>query len=216
MVSTASDSGLKLPAVERPKVIPLGLDEVVAIREAMPARYRAVVTLAAGSGLRLGELFGLTVDRVDWLRRTIRIDRQMVTVRGKGASLAPVKTPSSVRTIPVPDVVLGALSEHLASRPAADDGLIFTTEDARPVTRNNAGHLWRRATGKVDGLPEDADGWYALCHFYASVLISAGESVKVVQERLGHASAAVTLDTYTDLWPSDADRTRSAVGGRLG
>jgi integrase len=216
LIASSPANGLRLPRADREKVVPLTHEQVVAIRGAMPARYRAAVTLAAGAGLRQGELFGLTVDRVDWLRRTLKVDRQMVTVTGHGASLSPVKTPASVRAIPVPDVVLRALSEHLATRPAGDDGLILTTEDARPVTRNNAGHLWRRATRKVDGLPEDADGWHALRHFYASVLIRAGESVKVVQERLGHASAAVTLDTYTHLWPSDADRTRSAVEAVLG
>lgn len=46
---------------------------------------------------------------------------------------------------------------------------------------------------------------------YASLLIRHGESVKVVQARLGHASAAETLDTYSQLWPDSDDRTRDAV-----
>jgi integrase len=50
-----------------------------------------------------------------------------------------------------------------------------------------------------------------LRHFYASVLIRAGESVKVVQERLGHTSAQMTLDVYGHLWPEDEDSTREAV-----
>jgi integrase len=52
---------------------------------------------------------------------------------------------------------------------------------------------------------------HALRHFYASLLIRAGCSVKVVQARLGHATAAETLDTYAHLWPDDEDRTRQAV-----
>ena len=56
-------------------------------------------------------------------------------------------------------------------------------ELGQPVTRNNAGHLWRRATKKLDGLPEDAGGWHSLRHFYASVLILAGESVKAFGRR---------------------------------
>jgi integrase len=47
------------------------------------------------------------------------------------------------------------------------------------------------------------------------VLIRAGESVKVVQERLGHTSAQMTLDIYSHLWPEDEDRTRSAVDSVL-
>lgn len=48
-------------------------------------------------------------------------------------------------------------------------------------------------------------------HFYASVLIDGGESVKVVQKRLGHASAEETLNTYAHLWPDTEDRTRGVV-----
>lgn len=48
-------------------------------------------------------------------------------------------------------------------------------------------------------------------HFYASLLIRHGESVKVVPARLGHASAAETLDTYSHLWPDSEETTRAAV-----
>lgn len=65
------------------------------------------------------------------------------------------------------------------------------------------------------GIPKGT-GFHALRHYYASLLIRHGESVKVVQARLGHASAAETLDTYSHLWPDSEDRTRSAVDGVLG
>ena len=58
--------------------------------------------------------------------------------------------------------------------------------------------------------------FHALRHFYASLLIRHGESVKTVQARLGHASAAETLDTYSHLWPDSEDRTRLAVDEVLG
>jgi integrase len=50
---------------------------------------------------------------------------------------------------------------------------------------------------------------------YASLLIHHGESVKVVQRRLGHSSAGITLDTYAHLWPDSDDRTRDAVEAAL-
>jgi integrase len=58
--------------------------------------------------------------------------------------------------------------------------------------------------------------FHDLRHFYASLLIFHGESVKVVQARLGHTSAAETLDTYSHLWPESDDRTRAAVDEVLG
>jgi integrase len=57
---------------------------------------------------------------------------------------------------------------------------------------------------------------HALRHYFASLLIRSGCSVKVVQARLGHASAAETLDTYSHLWPDSEDRTRIAVDSVLG
>jgi integrase len=58
--------------------------------------------------------------------------------------------------------------------------------------------------------------FHDLRHFYASLLIRHGESVKVVQKRLGHKSAVETLDTYSHLWPDSEDRTREAVDTALG
>jgi integrase len=58
--------------------------------------------------------------------------------------------------------------------------------------------------------------FHDLRHYYASLLIQHGESVKVVQKRLGHKSAVETLDTYSHLWPDSEDRTREAVDQVLG
>jgi integrase len=65
------------------------------------------------------------------------------------------------------------------------------------------------------GAPDGAR-LHSLRHYYASLLIRHGESVKVVQDRLGHASATETLDTYSHLWPDSEDLTRTAVDKVLG
>jgi integrase len=69
--------------------------------------------------------------------------------------------------------------------------------------------MWHRATLQAS-LPEWAT-FHDLRHFYASLLISRGCSVKAVQKRLGHQSAMETLDTYGHLWPDSDDETRNAV-----
>jgi integrase len=58
--------------------------------------------------------------------------------------------------------------------------------------------------------------WHDPRHYYASLLIRHGESVKSVQGRLGHAGAVETLDTYAHLWPDSEDRTRQAIESELG
>ncbi|HET8680321.1 MAG TPA: site-specific integrase [Micromonosporaceae bacterium] len=166
--------GLKLPTVDRVKVVPLTVDQVDALAAAVPEAHRALVVVVAGTGLRQGEAFGLQVRDVDFLRRLVKVERQVHPAAGGGYAVAAPKNRASARTIPVGTVVVGELAEHLRAYPA-------TGED------------------------------FVLRHFYASALIRAGLSVKVVSERLGHSNAAMTLNVYAHLWPDDEDRTRQAI-----
>jgi integrase len=113
--------------------------------------------------------------------------------------------------IPLPIVVVDGLAAHLATFPS--EGLIFTNAAGDMIRRSNFGTMWLRVTKSVglDGLR-----FHDLRHYYASLLIRHGESVKTVQARLGHANAAETLDTYSHLWPDSEDRTREAVDNVLG
>ncbi len=212
LIAVSPCTGIKLPKVEVHRVVPPSVEEVQAIAQAIPERYKALVTFAAGTGLRQGECFGVTLDRVDWLRRQVKVDRQLVLLPGSGPTLAPPKTAASYRTVPLPDVVLETLSEHLKNLPAPG-GFIFTNHRGEPISRTRFSDVWRPAV-KAAGCPGTT--FHHLRHFYASLLIRHGESVKVVQSRLGHASAAETLDTYSHLWPDSEDRTRAAVDAVLG
>lgn len=209
---------IRLPKVIPRRLTPLEPDQVEALAGAVPERYRALVVLAAGTGLRQGEALGLTVPRVDFLRRSVRVEQQLVLLPKRPPYLAPPKTAASHRAVPLPDVVLEAVAAHLAAYPAVDapgiGPLVFTDDRGRPIRRNRMAELWRRAARSV-GLA-DGSGFHELRHFYASLLIRHGESVKVVQSRLGHATASETLDTYGHLWPDSDDRTRQAVDKVLG
>jgi integrase len=207
--------GITLPKRHRPPVEPLPTEAVHALTEAMPARYRGLVTLAAGTGLRQGECFGLAVDQVDFLRRSIRVGQQLVTVSGKPPYLGPPKTEASIRTVPLPSVVGETLAAHIAAYPPGQWGLVFTTVKEAPIYRGGMFHgAWVNAV-RAAGLPAGTR-FHDLRHYFASLLIRHGESVKTVQARLGHASAGETLDTYSHLWPDSEDRTRDAVDAALG
>jgi integrase len=205
--------GTKLPKVQRPQIVPLTTEQVAAVRDALPVELQALVTLAAGAGMRQGECFGLTVDRIKFLERTVRVDRQLVTLPKQAPVLAPPKTKASNRTIPLPQVVVDTLAAHLAAFLAGPDGLVFTLA-GKPIGRSAFGHKWRAAV-EAAKLPAGT-GFHALRHYYASLLIRHGESVKTVQSRLGHASAVETLDPYSQLWPDSDDRTRDAIDSVLG
>ena len=143
----------------------------------------------------------------------MRRGRQLVTLSGKAPYLAPPKTTSSVRTIPLPDFVLREPARHLERFELGEQGLLFTMASGAPVPRNRFAEIWR-AAATTAGLPVSAT-FHDCRHYYASLLIRQGESVKVVQARLGHASASETLDTYSHLWPDSEDRTRRAIDAVL-
>jgi integrase len=152
--------------------------------------------------------------KIDFLRRVAHADRQLITVSGRAPFLAPPKTAASVRDIPLPrGVVVDSLAAHLAAYPPLEDGFVFVTDAGNPIRRTAFGGIWRPAV-EAAGAPHGA-GFHALRHYYASLLIRHGESVKTVQARLGHASASETLDTYSHLWPDSDDRTRTAVDSVL-
>ncbi len=211
LISSSPTVGVKLPRVEVAEGGLLAPDQISDIAVAVPPRYRALIIAGAATGLRQGELLGLSVDRVDFLRRTIRVDRQLVTMPGQGPFLAPPKTAASTRTIPAPQVALDALAAHL--QVFKSDDLIFTTEASQPIPRRQIAYVWQKAAREAR---VEEFTFHDLRHFCASALISRGSSVKTVQRFLGHASARVTLDTYAHLWPDDEDRTRLAIDEVLG
>jgi integrase len=127
--------------------------------------------------------------------------------------LAPPKTPASHRTIPLPQVVVDALAAHIERFPVDHpDRLVFTDEDGRALRRTAfSREIWRPTVSAVGA--RRGTGFHELRHFYASLLIRHGESVKTVQRRLGHATAAATLDTYAH--PVARLRRPDARGDRL-
>ncbi|HEV7194460.1 MAG TPA: site-specific integrase, partial [Pedococcus sp.] len=133
-------------------------------------------------------------------------DRQLINVNGRTPFFAPPKSQASVRIVPLPDSVCDALRTHLGRHPT--DALVFRNVRGGPLRRSAFWTEWRRVTTAA-GLP--AIRFHELRHYYASLLIRHGESVKTVQARLGHASASETLDTYSHLWPDSDERTRDAV-----
>ena len=191
-----------------------------------PDHVRAAVLVAAGTGLRQGELFGLTVDRVDFLRRELRVDRQLWTPKCGPAVLAPPKTRNSYRSVAISSVVAAGLSAHLSEFGPWDGGLVFRTPPGGMVVRAQASRYAQRA-GVASGLGMlvEVDGkawkryvgpsWHDLRHHHASVLLSNGVSPALVAERLGH-DLNTLLRTYAHVIRQDDDRVRTIVDGALG
>lgn len=199
---------IQLPKREKLKVVPLEVATVEALVENVVDELAAALMVSACAGLRISEVLGLTVDRVDFLRGTITVDRQLRSLAELRWEFGPPKTRASKRVIPISAVLVDALAAHLAAHPSTT--FVFVQSDGEPWSRLRAARALGVAVGKVEGCPEGTT-WHDLRHFYASVLIAGGASVSAVQARLGHATAAETLDTYTHLFPAEDDRTRAVI-----
>jgi integrase len=206
--------GVKLPEMPVERVVPLTVAQVDALVDGVPPRYRALLVTTAGTGLRQGEAFGVQLRDdegpvVDFLRKTLRVQRQIQPKPGGGTAFGPLKNKASYRTLPIGQVVVDALAAHLKEWPAGLAGLVFTDEAGQPLHRGTFNdQVWHPARERA-GLSEVT--MHDLRHFYASALIRAGLNVRVVADRLGHANAAMTLNVYSHLWPDDEDRTRQAI-----
>jgi integrase len=204
LITRDPSARLKLPKHQGAELVVPTAADVVALRAAAPEGFEVAVTLAAGLGLRAGELAGLTVDNVDWLRREVRVTRQW---HGKLDRFEPVKSGSSVRTVPAGDRVLEQLAEHKRVYGTGEHGVLVHTETGQPLNSNRMDHRWKLTTTSA-GLTMRL---HDLRHHYVSSLISAGCSIVAVQRAVGHSSAAITLGVYSHLMPSDGDRIRGAV-----
>ncbi|MEH3140930.1 MAG: site-specific integrase [Mycobacterium kyogaense] len=177
-----------------------------------PEHFAAFVALCAFGGLRLGEAGGLKVSDIDFMRREVRIERQVQVANGGGVDIRPPKY-GSERTVYIPQDLMTMLSEHVRLHcPGKDpDRWMFTDSKGVPLHQNSADYLWRRTKTKA-GV---AFKLHDLRHFYASGLIAAGCDPVTVQRAIGHGSASLTLNTYSHLWPKAEDRTRSAAAQML-
>lgn len=204
-------------------------DQVHQLYLAMYPRYRAAVIVAAACGLRVSEVLGLERHAIDFDHGVIRVTQQLKQVTG-GCYIGKTKTKHSVRTVEMPALAVEALRIHLAEFPSdaielrdttgkkavrrmAD--LVFTTRTGKPVSRGTYARPWCTARARVDGVPDDF-GMHGLRHYYATLLIHGGASVKTVQLKLGHSNPMITLNTYTHEWPDAIDTTRSLVDAALG
>jgi integrase len=193
----------------RVTIKPRSLEQVQALIDAMPDRYRVAAVLGAGCGLRVGEVLGLRIQSVRLAEGELAVVEQLQLLPGSPPVLRPPKTASSIRLVPLPRLVADAVVRHLERWPGEDEDLLLRSRTGGCVWPNSFNESVWRVAAKRAGQPDAR--FHELRHFYASALIRAGESVKTVQAALGHASAVETLETYAGLWPDSEQRTRAAV-----
>lgn len=215
-------------------LVPWSAATVAAVVAAHHDRVRPVPVLGAAAGLRQSEAFAVAVEDVDWLRRELRVERQLLWVGGRFAFGPPKRDSTGV--VPVDQDVIEVLSRHVAEFEPLEITLPWLAEDARPDETRSArllvatikrgpwhrsvfnDHHWRPALVAAGIEPDGkATGFHMLRHFYASHLLAAGVPIVDVQARLRHKRLEETVRTYAHLMDDTdgaaADRTRAATAG---
>jgi integrase len=192
---------------------PIAYLEAAQVRRLLDAtrddEYGPLYALAASTGLRLGELLGLSWADVDLVTNTLKVRRSLARSSGPGWALAEPKTARSRRTIPLPRVARDALQRQHdrqdATREAAGtawqdrDGLVFTDVVGRPVHPEGISPTFQRAR-EAAGLPRVR--FHDLRHSAATVMLAEGVPLAVISEWLGHAGIAITAAHYAAVVPA--------------
>lgn len=180
-----------------------------------------IISLTVHTGMRQGEVFGLKWDDIDFEKSCLFIRRSLAHVIGKGAIFQAPKTKNSVRRILLMSEDVKNLraykkwqenySEELGDLFAGHD-LVFTSPFGEPMSPTNFSRRYFKPLLKKCNISSDFT-FHGLRHTHATLLLRQGVNPKIVQERLGHSSIKVTMDTYSHVLP---DMQRQAVDALQG
>ena len=210
----------ELPRVERAEIKPLdSVDIAKFLAAAQGHQFEAVYVVTLFTGLREGEVLGLTWDCIDFEAGTITVKQQLQKERGGEGkySLVSTKNGKSRLITPAPSVMAILRKQRITqmewqlkcygawSNPL---NLVFTNEVGRNLSAQTV-YLHFKKLAQSIGLPSAR--FHDLRHSYAVAALQAGDDVKTVQETLGHHTAAFTLDIYGHV----TDQMRQASAARM-
>ncbi|MFF3846447.1 tyrosine-type recombinase/integrase [Streptomyces sp. NPDC002328] len=218
------------------------LETALRVLDVINPRNRITVVLGLGCGLRQGEVFGLSPEDIDYARGVLHVRRQVQAIKGRLYFALPKG--KKTRVVDMPSTVAEELKRHVAVFPPVEvelpwekpEGprrkfsLLLTTRFGNAIAVNTWNtYTWKPALAKAGIIPPRAkgtkdwqweaapkDGFHALRHTYASIMLEAGESVVTLARWLGHSSPAITLGYYAHFMPEAGSKGRTAIDGLLG
>jgi integrase len=215
----------KLPATPKVLVQPWNVNDIQAIYDALPDRHRIAILLGIGLGLRQGEVFGLSVEDINFLKREVTIRHGVRKVWGKKVFALPKG--KKERVVPLPESLSLQIAAYINAYPPKPVTLPFDTPDGKLLTLNliytgelgSAGdrsyfdRVWKRALGDSGvGVEYRKSGSHKLRHSYASLFLVNGGNIRDLAGYLGHGGdPGWTLKTYTHVMDSNADRNREIM-----
>ncbi len=216
-------SVIKPPKPVRTEVEILNAEQIAdALRRLEGHSIYPIAALAIGTGARRGEIAALRWNDLDLKGGTVRIERSLEQTK-EGLRIKPPKTAAGRRTVSLPSFAVDALRDHrrqtlelrlaLGIGALPGDAPVFGDFDGNWPNPCSISDSWRDAV-KSRNLPKVT--FHALRHSHASALIAAGLDVVTVSRRLGHASPALTLSTYSHLFENKDDQAAAAIDAALG
>ncbi len=216
--------------------------QVGAVIGAHPDALRLMPVLMAGCGIRVSEGTGLALEDFDFDEMTLHVRRQIKKLGTEHVYALPKN--DLERDVPLPDWVAAAARVHIAKYPPRPCTLPWEKLTGKPQThsilfrwaddshvryRTYSEQTWKPTIAKAGLIPGPGtdkrgrkryvttrkEGPHQLRHYYASVMLADGVSVKELAEYLGHHDAAFTLRVYTHLLPSSHGRARRAIDARM-
>lgn len=199
---------VKPPHAEHPEMQTWGEDDIIRFLEAAKATpYYALFYTALFTGMRRSEFLALRWSDIDLFLCQVYVNRSLHQLRDGSIIYRAPKTAKGRRMVALSPSVALLLQEHKEKQeamramlgvPLKDDDLVFSTLEGKPLRPNTVTRAWTmlaaRAGVKIIRL-HDAR------HTHASLMLKQGVHPKIVQERLGHATIAITLDTYSHVAP---------------
>ncbi len=219
--------------LERPRLAESYLDEeqaltlITGLNDQPDYQFKAMVLTLIFTGMRAGELVGLTWDKLDLEKGIIYVKYTLAYVndlpRRNKHILQETKTKGSERYIVIPDSLVEVLKEHKARLEERKEALGDKWAGRKTVFPTPTGDYYY--TGYLNtkikmliaklGLPEDLHT-HSLRHTNASLLINADVPAKVISEQLGHASTQITQDIYAHIFASSKAKAMRALELKLG
>ncbi|HEV2094641.1 MAG TPA: site-specific integrase [Rubrobacter sp.] len=223
LVPRNAAANVTAPRPQKKEIHPLTPEQARALLEAARGdRFEALYSLAVHCGLRQGELLALKWQDVDLGAGTLQV-RRTLSITKDGPTFNPPKTAKGRRRIGLTTAAVAALEDHLRRQIAEvealgdayeDRGLVFPGKKGQPLSPwSLTGGPYPRLLERA-GLPKSTR-FHDLRHTCATLLLCEGVHPKLVQELLGHATVAITLDTYSHVLPSLGDRATRAMEDAL-
>jgi integrase len=184
---------IKRAGQERPTERPVAtLDQIEKIASVIDQRYKAMVLLATWTGMRFGELAGLTRANLDILHKRVKVLQQLQELNDGSRRLTQPKTSAGVRTIAIPPHLIPDLDDHVRGWAlSGPDGLVFPAPDGTPLRRSNFNRRTWQPACQVAGL--SGFRFHDLRHTGNTLAASTGASLKELMSRMGHSSPRAAL-----------------------